>query len=170
LLSILAATVLLSVGQLSSATAATINLSPDSFDFGNVTVGTTDTVALTATLTPNPGASSFFWDFGIGAPFSAAKPSSPAGNCGVNSLTCVVDVSFAPTTIGSVTDLLVATVSENPGGVTNDIFSMSGTGVAPVSNTPLPAALPLFASGLGALGLLGWRRKRKAHIGLLGAA
>jgi len=31
----------------------------------------------------------------------------------------------------------------------------------PVSQTPLPAALPLFASGLGALGLLGWRRKRK---------
>ena len=29
-------------------------------------------------------------------------------------------------------------------------------------STPLPAALPLFASGLGALGLLGWRRKRKA--------
>jgi hypothetical protein len=29
-----------------------------------------------------------------------------------------------------------------------------------VTATPLPAALPLFASGLGALGLLGWRRKR----------
>jgi hypothetical protein len=27
---------------------------------------------------------------------------------------------------------------------------------------PLPTALPLFASGLGALGLLGWRRKKKA--------
>ena len=27
--------------------------------------------------------------------------------------------------------------------------------------TPLPATLPLFASGLGGLGLLGWRRKRK---------
>jgi hypothetical protein len=27
--------------------------------------------------------------------------------------------------------------------------------------TPIPAALPLFATGLGALGLLGWRRKRK---------
>jgi hypothetical protein len=26
---------------------------------------------------------------------------------------------------------------------------------------PLPAALPLFATGLGALGLLGWRKKRK---------
>ena len=32
-----------------------------------------------------------------------------------------------------------------------------------VSNTPLPAALPLFATGLGGLGLLGWRRKRKTH-------
>jgi hypothetical protein len=31
---------------------------------------------------------------------------------------------------------------------------------APISPTPLPAALPLFAAGLGALGLLGWRRKR----------
>jgi hypothetical protein len=31
------------------------------------------------------------------------------------------------------------------------------------AETPLPAALPLFATGLGALGLLGWRRKRKAR-------
>jgi hypothetical protein len=30
-----------------------------------------------------------------------------------------------------------------------------------IAGTPLPAALPLFATGLGALGLLGWRRKRK---------
>jgi len=30
------------------------------------------------------------------------------------------------------------------------------------SETPLPAALPLFAGGLGASGFLGWRRKRKA--------
>jgi hypothetical protein len=28
---------------------------------------------------------------------------------------------------------------------------------------PLPATLPLFATGIGVLGLLGWRRKRKAH-------
>ena len=41
-----------------------------------------------------------------------------------------------------------------------------GYGFQPPGNvpgpTPLPAALPLFASSLGALGLLGWRRKRKA--------
>ena len=32
-----------------------------------------------------------------------------------------------------------------------------------LSVTPLPAALPLFATGLGAMGLFGWRRKRKAQ-------
>lgn len=37
-----------------------------------------------------------------------------------------------------------------------------------LSATPLPAALPLFASGLGGLGLFGWRRKRK--IAALAAA
>jgi hypothetical protein len=31
-----------------------------------------------------------------------------------------------------------------------------------VSDVPLPAALPLFASGLVGLGLLGWRRKKAA--------
>ena len=33
-----------------------------------------------------------------------------------------------------------------------------------VGATPLPATLPLFASGLGALGLFGWRRKKKAAV------
>jgi hypothetical protein len=35
--------------------------------------------------------------------------------------------------------------------------------VGGVDVVPLPAALPLFATGLGAMGLLGWRRKRKAQ-------
>ena len=34
---------------------------------------------------------------------------------------------------------------------------------SPTPTTPLPAALPLFATALGGLGLLGWRRKRKAQ-------
>ena len=31
-----------------------------------------------------------------------------------------------------------------------------------VAAVPIPAALPLFATGLAAMGLLGWRRKRKS--------
>jgi hypothetical protein len=34
--------------------------------------------------------------------------------------------------------------------------------LAPLPTTPLPATLPLLATGLGALGLFGWRRKRNA--------
>jgi len=29
---------------------------------------------------------------------------------------------------------------------------------------PLPATLPLFATGLAGLGLLGWRRKKKVAV------
>jgi hypothetical protein len=42
-----------------------------------------------------------------------------------------------------------------------NISTGTNWGLTPISDTPLPAALPLFATGLGALGLLGWRRKRK---------
>jgi hypothetical protein len=58
----------------------------------------------------------------------------------------------------------------NVGGVRRVEFSMVGLfsnidGLAfdnlSFTATPVPAALPLFATGLGALGLLGWRRKRK---------
>ncbi len=46
-------------------------------------------------------------------------------------------------------------------GKTSAVGTFAGdSGVA--AATPLPAALPLFATGLGALGLLGWRRKKKA--------
>jgi len=60
---------------------------------------------------------------------------------------------------------------ELEGDVTGNGFSINGplmitpvggnVGTPPAA-TPLPATLPLFATGLGALGLLGWRRKRKA--------
>ena len=39
---------------------------------------------------------------------------------------------------------------------------VSVTGDASTSATPIPAALPLFASGAGVFGFLSWRRKRKS--------
>ena len=73
---------------------------------------------------------------------------------------------FLPATFGSHTGLTL---------VSPDEFTIDVTGDAPVfldnliidvsfvsaATTPLPGALPLFATGLGALGLLSWRRKRK---------
>ena len=56
-----------------------------------------------------------------------------------------------------------STIAFNFIGNSTQGWSDEGFGIdnVSVSGTPLPAALPLFATGLGALGLLGWRRKRK---------
>jgi hypothetical protein len=51
-------------------------------------------------------------------------------------------------------------------------IATSGTSVAVQSDVtsisiepiPLPAALPLVAAGLSAMGILSWRKKRKAHL------
>jgi hypothetical protein len=40
-------------------------------------------------------------------------------------------------------------------------FSFTSVEFSPQSAVPVPTALPLFASGLGVLGLIGYRRKRK---------
>jgi hypothetical protein len=49
------------------------------------------------------------------------------------------------------------------------IVLSDGIGNSPIAATPLPAALPLFGAGLGAIGLLGWRRKRK-NVAAIAAA
>ena len=51
----------------------------------------------------------------------------------------------------------------NDGKASN--FFVDDLTIDAASTTPLPAALPMFASGLGALGFLGCRRKKKA-VGL----
>lgn len=43
------------------------------------------------------------------------------------------------------------------------VITFNVTETTPPVETPLPAALPLFATGLGAMGFLGWRRKKKAQ-------
>jgi hypothetical protein len=53
-------------------------------------------------------------------------------------------------------NLSSVTFGPDPG---NDPFGLQWDNVR-LSETPLPAALPLFASALGGLGFVGWRRKR----------
>jgi hypothetical protein len=66
---------------------------------------------------------------------------------------CFFDISpTCPSTV---------TTSFNVTHVTVKQVSVAGQASLIVDPTPLPAALPLFATGLGALGLLRWRRKRK---------
>lgn len=50
------------------------------------------------------------------------------------------------------------------GSNTSETFSFSNVKVSVTELSPVPvtAALPLLASGLGALGFIGWRRKRRA--------
>jgi len=49
-------------------------------------------------------------------------------------------------------------------GLPSNVSFTSDSGVfLTAAQTPLPAALPLFATGLGGLGLLSWRRNRKAR-------
>jgi hypothetical protein len=66
-------------------------------------------------------------------------------------------------------DISIAVLYDNVTGFEEPITECGEAGgavcghlTAAISPTPLPAALPLFAAGLGAMGLFGWRRKRKA--------
>jgi hypothetical protein len=64
---------------------------------------------------------------------------------------------------------LTSIATNNFGDSANMGFSFGGNSFSPgtwsvsdsPSATPLPAALPLFAGGLGALGFFGWRERRK---------
>ena len=81
-------------------------------------------------------------------------PTPSAGQVLVSGLDC--DPGLLPCTT---TQLAADQAANNHSGLAADEVDFFTPGGA---TTPLPAALPLFATGLGGLGLLGWRRKRKA--------
>jgi hypothetical protein len=67
-------------------------------------------------------------------------------------------------TSGVGTEIFAFILGLDAGGNYNFTLQLTPNGdppLQPISGTPLPATLPLFATGLGAMGLLGWRRKRR---------
>ena len=148
-----------------SASAVTFNPTPpQSYDFGDVLIGDTATISYSASWYYSSGESggsavalvstSNIFGFMI-ANTSNACESGP-------NIDCTWDLTFTPYFEGPSSfhlkgGLITFTSDAGSGALLG--ISLFGNGI---SATPLPAALPLFATGLGAMGLLGWRRKRKA--------
>ena len=92
------------------------------------------------------------------------------------------DLALQSAPVNSKADSLFITLSKNPSMAAADLSwmivsgtanlidgfccvnLMSGTTLSAVSAVPLPAAFPLFASGLGAIGLLLLRRNRRVVV------
>jgi len=132
--------------SLANSPATTVEL-----DFGNVALGSTLVANITVSnLT------------GVQISFSApinGSFDSCTGTLAANS-TCTETANFlalgsGPETagLGQTFDFTVA------GGLVREKVTLDVS----YTVTPLPAALPLFATGLCAMGLIGWRRKRKAQ-------
>ena len=112
----------------------------------------------TVTITDGQGNSSIF---NVGGGFTSTKTfvfdtaySEPGSyHPGFSGLIVVAGIAVPPP------ECLILPI-HCPGITVMNGFDISGETTVYV--TPIPAALPLFATGLGALGLLGWRRKKKA--------
>jgi hypothetical protein len=92
-------------------------------------------------------------------------------NCLVGDITNSTGVDLTDSVFTFTGFKLDTTLLPSPDGAStfnasNFYFSVDYADTTVVSQTPLPVALPLFATGLGGLGLLGWRRKRKAQAGV----
>jgi hypothetical protein len=91
---------------------------------------------------------------------------SPLNGSTINELLVQEELALggAPSDFNSALDafLLANEVDMAFNGGPVSTFAQQNLELPGISTTPLPAALPLFITGLGALGLLGWRKKRKA--------
>jgi hypothetical protein len=157
------------LGQLSSNIVAHLS-NPYPNDFGQTPAGPLAWIGLSATNTDfgyhQPTAADFSWVNGDASTFwdsGSLWSSGTAGNTGQQS-GCTDGATFGNC------QALYAFLNESGslgsfGSITPDNASLLIDAIVEFAGvaTPLPAALPLFAGGLGALGLLGgWRRKRNA--------
>ena len=125
------------------ATSGPLTLTPVSFSFsdGLQTISNTNaTAALFSDFYTNASGVPISWAIAL----VTSGGSNNIGSCVTNASVTCMPGDFDQGNFGMST----GTVNNDPGSWA-------------VTETPLPAALPLFATSLGAMGLLGWRRKRK---------
>jgi hypothetical protein len=162
---ILSALLLVLANWSDRANAVTFSIpNPAEYDFGPVQVGSTATFDWSVTWANGSGEDYYVSSY-VGSalitPFLITNGTCTGVYIGGP---CTFTFSFTPASIGSVSwdyDYLF-TLSPRFGTDPNIEYSITlrGTGVDAVA-TPLPGALPLFAGGLGVIGLLGWKKKRK---------
>jgi hypothetical protein len=108
---------------------------------GNLTATITDTNGVVETLT--------YTGIGIDADFTRIGFEGDLTNQVIQSVTLSLDSTGYFKSVKQIDFSLFGTTGGGGGGA-----------------APLPGALPLFATGLGAIGLLGWRRKRNRTAAL----
>ena len=127
--------------------------------------------------TPVSGSNGWGWRQGQAVQYI---PTNPTYNSNIPNSGPVAGTSVLETISNGIS--ITYTITDN--GSLGDIFGLAWAMtcandviqglVNPTSNTaltptPLPAALPMFTAGLGMMGLLGWRRKRKNAAALAAA-
>ena len=134
--------------------------------FGNPIPSLFATLATTDTLDVTGG--SFMFSSFMFSSFDLAANNGDVDFTFTGSLSGVQKYSVSGVEPGRFGPFGFDTISNPDAGITIDdlkitlhILGSSGN-IDNIVLTPLPAALPLFATGLAGLGLLGWRRKKKA--------
>ncbi|MFT3986169.1 VPLPA-CTERM sorting domain-containing protein [Aestuariivirga sp.] len=96
--------------------------------------------------------------FNFGSSLGETSAATTGSNCGTDVTCAVNDKNFSSAVyflaIGTYSITGIAKLSPFGGG--------AGAFIVTTSAVPVPAALPLLATGLGALGVVGLRRRRKA--------
>ena len=117
------------------------------------------TITVTFSFTEPTGATGTLTETGTYSAKYSGSPLSCTGSTGTETDCIVWSASNNPIAVkfsnGDVLDVTLVNASD---------WTITPEISFEISQTPLPATLPLFVGGLSVMGLLGWRTKRKAAV------